>query len=145
MSEENESTVRGMLEALSARPEEAPAIVGEFWDADADYYPVRKFPEARPCHGREAVSRFLTDYFEAWSYRYTINDLIGVGDDRVLVCATLHAEGRGSEMKLEGDIYHSVWLRHGLVLRQEDHLTLRGALHALGLDGDSIEAAGLSK
>jgi hypothetical protein len=69
--------------------------------------------------------------------------VIGVGDDRVLVCATLHVKGRGSEMKLEGDIYHCIWLRHGLVLRQEDHLTLGGALHALGLKGDSLEAAGL--
>ena len=145
MSEECESTVRGMLEALSARPAEAQAIVDEFWDADGDYYPVRKFPEARPCHGREAISRFLADYFEAWSYRYAINDLIGVGDDRVLVCATLHATGRGSEMKLAGDVYHSVWVRHGRVMRQEDHLTLGGALHALGLEGDSIEGAGLSR
>jgi SnoaL-like protein len=143
MSRENEATVRRMLDALSARPEEAPAIVGEFWDADGDYYPVRKFPEARPCHGREAISRFLTDYVEAWSYRYTINDLIGVGDDRVLVCATLHVKGRGSAMKLEGDIYHCIWVRHGRALRQEDHLTLQGALHALGLEGDSLAAAGL--
>ena len=143
MSPENKATVRRMLEALSARPEEAPAIVADFWDADGDYYPVRKFPEARPCHGPEDISRFLTDYVEAWSYRYAIKELIEVSDDRVLVCATLHAEGRGSEIKLEGDIYHCIWLRHGRFFRQEDHLTVRGALHALGLDGGTLEAAGL--
>ena len=28
-----------------------------FWDPDADYYPVRKFPEARSCHGRDEIAR----------------------------------------------------------------------------------------
>jgi hypothetical protein len=46
-------------------------------------------------------------------------------------------------MGLEGDIYHCVWLRHGRFLRMEDHLTLRGALDALGLKGDTLQAAGL--
>jgi len=55
----------------------------EFWESDGDYYPVRKFPEARPCHGR--------------------------------------------------------------FIRVEDHLTAKGALHALGLTGDSLEAAGFQK
>src|SRR5256885_10918432 len=122
MPGENEATIRRMLDALSARSAEAPAIVGEFWDADGDYYPVRKFPEARPCHGREAVSRFLTDYVEAWSYRYRIDDLIGVGDDRVLVCATLHAKGRGSELRLEGGLYHCIRRPRGRGVRPEDPL-----------------------
>jgi hypothetical protein len=133
----NKDVVRKLMEELSARPEEAPAVIDEFWDPDGDYYPVRKFPEARLCHGREAIAGFLVEYLAAWSpYRYTINDLTAIGDDRVLVSATLHATGRESEMTLEGEIYHSFWLRHGRVLRQEDHLTLRGARHALGLDAD---------
>lgn len=144
MSRENKATVERVLEALSAaRREDVPAIVADFWDPDGDYYPVRKFPEAQPCHGREDISRFLTDYLEAWSYRYAIEKLIEVGDDRVLVCATLHAEGRGSGVELEGDIYHCIWLRHGRRFRQEDHLTVEGALRALGLNGGTLEAAGL--
>ena len=143
MSGENEAVVRRMLEALSARPKESARVAVEFWDADGDYYPVRKFPEARPCHGAEEVAGFLEDYVEAWTPDYAIKELIEVGDDRVLACATLHAEGRGSGMKLEGDLYHCIWLRHGRLLRQEDHLTLRGALHALGLEGDTLQAAGL--
>ena len=83
----------------------AAGDVIEFWDADADYYPVR--------------------------------------DDRVPVCATARAEGRESGVKLEGDLYHCVWLRHGRFYRWEDHLTLKGALRALGLQGETLEAAGL--
>jgi hypothetical protein len=44
---------------------------------------------------------------------------------------------------LEGDLYSCFWLRNGRFLRVEGHLTLAGALHALGVSGDSLEAAGL--
>jgi hypothetical protein len=42
-------------------------------------------------------------------------------------------------------MFHCVWVRHGRVFRQEDHLSLPGALHALGLDGTTMEAAGLGE
>jgi hypothetical protein len=78
------------LETLSAAPEDARTSAADFWDADADYYPVRKFPEAQPCHGRDEVMQFRAGYVEAWSgYDYALQDLFEVGDDRVLVCATL--------------------------------------------------------
>jgi hypothetical protein len=141
---ENVEVVRRFLAALSASPEEIRASVAEFWDADADYYPVRKFPEAQPCHGLEQVSRFLVRFREAWSrLDWAVQELFEIGDDRVLVCRSLRAEGRESGMKLEGDVYQCCWLRHGRFFRVEDHLTLRGALHALGLQGETLEAAGL--
>ena len=48
-------------------------------------------------------------------------------------------------MKLEGDVFQCYWLRHGRFFRIEDHLTLSGALYALGLEGEALEAAGLSE
>ena len=93
VSAENVEIVRRWLETLSAAPEEAGTSAADFWDADVDYYPVRKFPEARPCHGPDEVMQFLAGYVEAWSgYDYAVQDLIEVGDDRVLVCATLRAD-----------------------------------------------------
>ena len=144
VSAENVEVVGHWLETLSAAAEDTRTSAADFWDADADYYPVRKFPEAQPCHGRDEVMQFLAGYVEAWSgYDYALRDLVEVGDDRVLVCATLRAEGRGSGMRLEGELYHCIWLRHGRFFRVEDHLTLRGALHALGLKGETLQAAGL--
>jgi SnoaL-like domain len=145
MSRENVEVVRRWLAPMvSADPEEAKAAVAEFCDADVDYYPGRKFAETKPCHGREELSQFVTGWQEAWSrVEWAVQELIEVGDDRVLVCANLRAEGRGSGMKLEGDIYQCEWLRHGRLFRIEDHLTLSGALHALGLKGGTLEAAGL--
>jgi hypothetical protein len=143
VSTDNTERVRRYSTAISAAAE-VPAAIAEFWDPDADYYPVRKFPEARPCHGRQEVSSFLTGYLEAFSvYEWAILDLIAVGDDRVLAYMDIRAEGRGSGVKLEGGLYQCYWLRHGHFFRLEDHLTLKGALHALGLQGETLEAAGL--
>ena len=120
-------------------------MVAGFWESDGDYYPVRKFPEARPCHGREEIARFFTEYRAAWDYRYVVKDARAIADDRVLVRARISAEGTASGVALEGDIYHCFWLRHGRFIRVEDHLTAKGALHALGLSGEALEAAGLSE
>ncbi len=151
MGGENEEAVRRWHQEISrwhaARGEGAdPAVeaIEELMEPDVDYYPVRKFPEAQPCHGRDELARFLVAYLETWSVSaWRAKDVVEVGDDRVLVCAELTAEGQGSGIRLEGELYHCYWLRHGRFLRIEDHLTLKGALHALGLEGDTIEAAGL--
>jgi hypothetical protein len=144
MSADNAEIARRWLELASVRPEEIHAVAAELWDPDADYYPVRKFPESRPCHGVEEVVEFLIRFRDAWSrYDFAINDVIEIADDRVLVCANLRAEGRGSGMKLEGDLYQCIWMRHGRFFRVEDHLTLKGALGAFGLEGATLEAAGL--
>jgi ketosteroid isomerase-like protein len=145
MSRENVEIVRRWLATASKEPEEALASLPEFCDPDIDYYPVRKFPEARPCHGLDELSRFLARYLDAWRVESVIQDLIEVGDERVLARGTLRTEGRGSGVKLEGTLHQCFWLRNGRVFRQEDHLTLRGALHALGLGGDTLEAVGLSE
>ena len=107
---------------------------------------MRKFPEAQPCHGREELWQFLAGYLDAFPRTdWAIQELIDIGDDRVLVCVSMRAEGHGSGLKLEGDLYQCFWLRHGRFFRLEDHLTLSGALHALGLEGDTLEAAGLKE
>lgn len=144
MSASNTERVRRYYATISAGAEQGPAAVAEFWEPDADFYPVRKFPEARPCHGRDEIWSFLARYLDAFSvYELTIRDLIAVGDDRVLACTDLRAEGRGSGVSLEGSLYQCYWLRHGRFIRVEDHLSLKGALNALGLQGETLEAAGL--
>jgi SnoaL-like domain len=146
MSQENVEVVRRWLAAMSGGAEEIRASIAEFWDVDADYYPVRKFPEARACHGREEISKFLTQFQDAFSRSgLEIRSVAAVGDDRVLASANLRAEGRGSGINLEGEVHYCYWLRRGRFLRVEDHLTVRGALAALGLEGETLHAAGLSE
>lgn len=147
MSRENVETVRRVHQGYGhLAPQDVPQFVAQFWDPDSDYYPARKLPEARPCHGREEIVRYWAEYLGSWDrIEISSNRLIAVGDDRVLAHAILSGEGRDSGVKLEGDVYQCIWLRQGRLFRQEDHLTLRGALRALGLSGETLEAAGLSE
>jgi hypothetical protein len=145
MSQENVEVVREYIKSLGKlRPGDVPKHLARFWDADGDFYPVRKFPEARPCHGIEQIARFLAEYRDAWDrYEFAVTELIPVGDDCVFVHSAIRAEGRESGVNLGGDLYQCVWLRQGHFFRWEDHLTLKGALRALGLSGETLEAAGL--
>jgi SnoaL-like protein len=146
MSEQNMEVVRACVDSWNAAaPEHMPAWVAEFWESDGDYYPARGFPEARPCHGREEIADFLVGMREPWDYRIAIKDMRAIGDDRVLVQTHVQAEGGTSGAGAEGDVYQCFWLRHGRFIRLEDHLTAKGALHALGLSGETLEAAGLSE
>jgi hypothetical protein len=144
MSQENVEIVRRFIDRYLDAPSDIRELVADLFEPDADYYPVRKFPEARPCHGVEEIARFQTEYRDVWDrYEMEASKLIPVSDDRVLVHAVLRADGRESGVKLEGELYQCLWLRLGRFFRWEDHLTLKGALRALGLNGETLEAAGL--
>jgi hypothetical protein len=145
MSQENVEVVRRYLEEFGRlTPQEMAQHIDAFWDPEGDYYPVRKFPESRPCHSVEEISRFAAKFRAVWErIEYGVREPFPVGDDRVLARVRMSAEGGESGLELEGDHYVCAWLRHGRFIRVEDHLTLAGALHALGLSGESLEAAGL--
>jgi hypothetical protein len=144
VSAANSEVVGRWVTAIGGSPDELRTAFEELWEADADYYPVRKWPEARPCHGRDEIAQFIVQLVEPFSQSdWVIHWLIPVGDDRVLASVSLRAEGRGSGVSLEGDVYWCFWIRHGRFFHVEDHLTLGGALHALGLEGETLEAAGL--
>src|ERR687897_3139931 len=99
MSRENVEIVRRYLEGTEEGMRGSKAIealVHEFWEPDGDYYPIRGFPEARPCHGREEIVRFFTAFFPAWeNYRYVFKDAAAIGDDRVLVHGAMRGRGTG--------------------------------------------------
>src|SRR4051794_36979400 len=110
MSQDNLQTVRNWIAALSAAVDHADAAIADFCDPAIDYYPSRKFLEAEPCHGTEEFAQFFKLFFEAQRVEWTIRELIAVGDDRVLVGETMHSEGRGSGMRIDGDLYQCYWL-----------------------------------
>jgi SnoaL-like domain len=145
LSQQNVDIVRRWLVAPGSSSTELRAAISTFWEEDADYYPVRKFPDARPYHGAQAITNFFERFTEAFSQtRLEVRWAIPVHDDRVLACGNLQTEGRGSGIALEGDVYYCFWMRHGRFFRVQDHLTLKGALHALGFEAETLEGAGLS-
>src|ERR1044071_3731437 len=101
MSQENVEIVRAFFEAWNARNTDA---VVELLDAGVDYFPTRKLPETRPCHGPEEVLHFMARYLDAYSrHEWAIQEVIDVGRDRLLARVNLRVEGRDSGLRLEGD------------------------------------------
>ncbi len=146
MTNESLDLVRRWHAGMSAGPAECLEVIANLCDPDVDFYPVKKFPESRPCHGKEEFSQFFERFWEGFpDTNFGLDETIPVGDDRVLACGHLRAAGRGSGIILEGSLYTCHWLRHGRFFRIENHLTLKGALAALGLRGDTLEGAGLRR
>jgi SnoaL-like domain len=127
----NLDAVRRYLEGSVFEPE----LAAEFFEPDADYYPTRLTPEAGPRHGRAAIAAFFREWLAGWStVRNDLLEIDAIGDDRVLAKIRIVAQGFSSGMNIDGEVFICVWLRHGRFIRVEDHLTERGARHALGLE-----------
>ena len=135
MLHDNVDMVRRWVEQFgNTAPADIPSSVTANWDPTGDFYPARKFPDARPRHGRDEIAEFFVNYIDSWGrVDFVVNRIADVGDDRVFLHATINAEGHGTRMSLAGDIYGCVWLRNGRIFRWEDHLTEAGALEALGV------------
>lgn len=127
----------------SAELDELSAVMAEVFDEAIEFYPARKFPEAAPCHGLIEFARWMARYLEAWSFDLKIEELVAVGEDRVLDWGMLHAQGRASGVRMAGELFECHWLQEGRIVRVEHHLTLKGALQAFGLHAETLEAAGL--
>ena len=76
-------------------------------------------------------------------YRYVVKDARAIGDDRVLVHG--HSRQRDARAAWRWKATSTTASGSGMDDSSgvEDHLTAKGALHALGLSGETLEAAGL--
>ena len=116
MSEENVEIARRYLEEHLPAPEQLPAWVAGFWESDGDYYPARKIPAARPCHGREEIVAFLTEWPCGLGRGLPLRGQGGRGPILAMIASScvesIRAEGRASGAALEGDTYSCFWLRN---------------------------------
>ena len=137
-SENNVEVVRRWMDqfASATTPEAVSAIVSEFWDPDADYYPVQKFPDRQPRHGSESIAEFMGTWRDAWGVlEFRVGEIVPIDDVRVLAISSINAQGHETQAVVDGDLYFAIWMRNGRLLRVEDHLTEAGARRALGLAG----------
>jgi hypothetical protein len=75
--------VRRLMDTMRDRASEH---IADFWEPDGDYYPVRKFPESRRCHGAEEIRSFMAEYESAWENgEFVVKERQPVGDDRVFL------------------------------------------------------------
>src|SRR5215212_4599422 len=83
MSRENVEVVRRTLQAFADGGVDAMA---EFWDPDIDWQAAEgAIDDVGEMHGPVAVRRYIQDWIDTFDdFRFVVEDLRDVGDDRVL-------------------------------------------------------------
>jgi ketosteroid isomerase-like protein len=135
MSQENVEVVRRIYEAWIARDYET---VVSAYDAEIRLNPD---PEAswvgmdENYLGHEGVRRYLRAVYEAFEdYRPEIEQIIDVGQGRVLTLAVEHGRGRGSGAQVQAARTAHLWtLRDGKAVQIDLFLDRKRALEAVGL------------
>ena len=129
MSDENVEKVRGGYEAFNRRD----------WDgalADVDesvtWRPIFSV-EAAELRGKEAVRVSWMDAVDSLDIRISIQELIPVGDDKVVAVATWTGRGSASETPVGSTAAQVFTLKDGRLIQVESYPDRRQALEAAGL------------
>ena len=124
-----EETIHTAYEAWSGR------------DIDALLTVVHPDAEARPIlganigtsvyHGHDGLRAWFRDLHQEWEAFETRVARIEERGDRALLTLDIHARGRASGVVIEGEMYHLVEIRDGLILRLEAFRDRDAAVTAL--------------
>jgi ketosteroid isomerase-like protein len=119
-------------------------VAYEAWsrrDIDALLEVVHPDAEARPIlganigasvyRGRDGLRQWFMDLHQEWETFQTRVTRIDERGDRALLTIDVHARGRASGVVIEGDLYHLVEIRDGLILRLEAFRDRPEAMRAL--------------
>lgn len=112
--------------------EETIHVAYEAWsrrDVEALVEVVHPDAEARPIlganigasvyRGQDGLREWFKDLHQEWETFQTRVTRIDKRGDRALCTIDVHARGRASGVVIEGEMYHLVELRDGLILRLE--------------------------
>jgi ketosteroid isomerase-like protein len=125
----HEETIFAAYEAWSRR------------DIDALLERVHPEAEARPIlganigasvyRGHEGLREWFRDLHQEWETFQTRVTRIDERRDRAVLTIDIHARGRVSGVVIDGDLYHLVELRDGMILRLEAFRDKDAAMRAL--------------
>ena len=134
MSQENVEMVRDSLEALADGGLDALA---EFWHPDINWRAIEGAPDdVGEMHGPEAARRYVQDWFDTFdSFTAVSEELLDVGDDRVVAAQRLTGRARLSGVETELRYAVVYWLREGKIVRVREYRDREQALEAVGLEG----------
>jgi ketosteroid isomerase-like protein len=135
MSQQNVETIRRMYEAWLAGDNEA---VYETFDPDIRVHPD---PEAswvgvdEVYRGHEGLARYMQSVYEAFEdYRPEVEEILDLGDERVLTLAIEHGRGRGSGAEVQANKTAHLWtFRNGKATQLDLYLDRARAREAAGL------------
>jgi uncharacterized protein len=95
-----------------------------------------EWPEAPDSHHVRGVAEAIAirnSWFEAWdSLRLEVEDFLESGD-RVVVCGSARAKGKGSTVEVDFDSYTVFTLRDGKIARMEFFIEREAAMAAAGV------------
>jgi ketosteroid isomerase-like protein len=125
----HEETIYPAYEAWSRRDIEA---LLERVHPDAEARPILGANiGASVYHGYDGLRQWFKDLHQEWESFQTRVIRIDERGDRALLTIDVHARGRASGVVIDGELYHLVELRDGLILRLEAFRDRDAALKAL--------------
>jgi ketosteroid isomerase-like protein len=135
MSEENVEAVRAFVEAVNRTFTEGTSDLFERVDPEVEWLPLAAIVEGTRYQGPDGVRQWIEDVKRDWTiWEVRTDELLDLGDGRVLALGSWHARGRRGGTAL--DIEQAAWLleiRQGKVRRMETFTERRKALEAVGL------------
>jgi ketosteroid isomerase-like protein len=135
MSQENVEIVSDSLEALA---DGGLDTLAEFWTPDINWRAIEGAPDdVGEMHGREAARRYVQDWFDTFdNFTVASEELLDVGDDRVVAVQYLTGRARLSGVETEFRYAVVYTLREGRIFRVKEYRDREAALAALGLDAE---------
>jgi ketosteroid isomerase-like protein len=125
----HEETIYPAYEAWSRRDIEA---LLEHVHPDAEARPILGANiGASVYHGYDGLRQWFKDLHQEWDSFQTRVTRIDERGERALLTIDVHARGRASGVVIDGELYHLVELRDGLILRLEAFRDREAALKAL--------------
>jgi ketosteroid isomerase-like protein len=133
VSAENVEVVRRLLEAWNKGED----VVGLGLIAeDVEYVNPPDAMEPGTRHGQEGWNRAFSMVRESYDEAHVeIERVVEVDDARVLILATMHVQGRGSQVPVAAEQSYLWTLRDGQAIRFEWFWGHEAGLEAAGLDG----------
>jgi ketosteroid isomerase-like protein len=124
-----EETIHTAYEAWSRRDVEA---LVEVVHPDAEARPILGANIGVSVYrGREGLREWFTDLHQEWETFQTRVTRIDERGDGAVLTIDVHARGRASGVVIDGDLYHLVELRDGMILRLEAFRDKDAAMQAL--------------
>jgi ketosteroid isomerase-like protein len=138
VASENVDIVRRLVELFERRDVEAELAL---MDPGVELAEWPEGPDPKTYRGHAGVLQAAASWDEAWEWLQTDEDeIIDVGDGRVLWCGRTRARGRGSSVEVSTDTFNVYTLRDGKITKMEFFTSRESALRAAGL-GESENIA----
>lgn len=131
----NVATVRRALRTLtSANRQEVDAFVAELVHADCEWQPFLSGVEGRTYRGPEGLREFANDLLGSFDVSYDVDEVRPIGDDAVLLLATMNLRGQGSDVAVRQELGVLWEFENGLIRRGKamDHRQAKAAAEAQG-------------